>query len=98
MVLPFTYISVFTGSKSVIIKKFLWQFFNNVLMMNKGQNSEVAKKVYDLVYELNLIVSSVLVSVLPQLEFKLKVSELTFIVCRRTHYKIIKGQHKNVHV
>ncbi|XP_014675735.1 PREDICTED: sister chromatid cohesion protein PDS5 homolog B-like [Priapulus caudatus] len=57
------------------IEPYIQAFFNNTLMMNKGAESEVGKYVYDLIYELNIIVPSVLISVLPQLEFKLKSNE-----------------------
>ena len=50
------------------------QFFNNALMLGKMSESEVSDRLYDLIYELNTISPSVLLAVLPQLEFKLKVS------------------------
>lgn len=49
------------------------QFFNNALMLGKSSESEVSDRLYDLIYELNQISPNVLLSVLPQLEFKLKV-------------------------
>ena len=51
----------------------LFQFFNNALMLGKSSESEVSDRLYDLIYELNQISPNVLLSVLPQLEFKLKV-------------------------
>jgi sister-chromatid-cohesion protein PDS5 len=49
------------------------QFFNNVLIMGKEEKDvEVYKKIYDLIYELHHICPPVLLSVLPQLECKLK--------------------------
>lgn len=49
------------------------QFFNHVLILGKEEkNLQICKKVYDLIYELNHICPSVLLSVLPQLECKLK--------------------------
>ena len=49
------------------------QFFNNALMVGKKAESEVADNLYDLILELHAIDSSVLLAVMPQLEFKLKV-------------------------
>ena len=45
-----------------------------MLVTGKTAESEVAEHVYDLILELHSIDSSVLLSVLPQLEFKLRVS------------------------
>ena len=50
-----------------------FQFFNNALMLGKTSDSEVSGRLFDLIYELNMIAPSVLLAVLPQLEFKLKV-------------------------
>lgn len=36
------------------------------------KNCQIASRIYDLIYELNVICPSVLLSVLPQLECKLK--------------------------
>ncbi len=36
---------------------------------------QISRKVYDLIYELNLISPRILLTVLPQLEFKLKSTE-----------------------
>lgn len=56
-----------------IERNFLFQFFNNVLIMGKQENDlEICSKVYDLIYELYHICPSVLLAVLPQLECKLK--------------------------
>ena len=52
-----------------------FQFFNNALMLGKSSESEVSDRLYDLIYELNQISPNVLLSVLPQLEFKLKVKK-----------------------
>ena len=52
----------------------IFQFFNNMLMLGKTSESEVSNKLYDLIYELNQVAPNVLYAVLPQLEFKLKVS------------------------
>ena len=43
-------------------------------MLGKTSESELSDHLYDLIYELNAIAPSVLLAVLPQLEFKLKVS------------------------
>ena len=51
----------------------VFQFFNNALMLGKNAGSDTAGRLYDLIYELNSIAPSVLLAVLPQLEFKLKV-------------------------
>lgn len=61
----------------ITIQKFrnILQFFNHVLILGKEEKSlQICKKVYDLIYELNHICPSVLLSVLPQLECKLKSS------------------------
>lgn len=50
------------------------QFFNKMLSTGTTAESEVAEHIYDLILELHSIDSSVLLSVLPQLEFKLRVS------------------------
>ena len=42
-------------------------------MLGKTSENNVSERLYDLIYELNLIAPSVLLAVLPQLEFKLKV-------------------------
>lgn len=42
-------------------------------MVGKSAESEVADHLYELILELHTIDSSVLLAVLPQLEFKLKV-------------------------
>ena len=53
--------------------KSIFQYLNNIMMLGKNSDGEVASRLYDLIYELNQIAPSVLLSVLPQLEFKLKV-------------------------
>lgn len=37
-----------------------------------NKNCQISSKIYDLIYELNVICPSILLSVLPQLECKLK--------------------------
>ena len=49
------------------------QFFNSNLVVGEQSESEVAGHIYDLLFELNCIEPTVLLSVLPQLELKLKV-------------------------
>ena len=56
-----------------MVSNFFFQFFNNALMLGKTSRSELSEHLYDLIYELNAIAPSVLLAVLPQLEFKLKV-------------------------
>lgn len=55
---------------------FLHQFFNQVLMLGKTSVSDLSEHVFDLILELYNIDSHLLLSVLPQLEFKLKVIDL----------------------
>ena len=50
------------------------QFFNSNLIVGEQSDSEVAEHIYDLLFELNCIEPTVLLAVLPQLEFKLKVN------------------------
>lgn len=50
------------------------QFFNNAIILGKTSDSDLAARMYDLIYELNSIVPNILLSVLPQLDFKLKVT------------------------
>lgn len=57
---------------SATIEPYIQSFFNNALILGKSSESEVAPHLYDLIYELNSISPSVLLAVLPQLEFKLK--------------------------
>ncbi|XP_055904486.1 sister chromatid cohesion protein PDS5 homolog B-A [Eupeodes corollae] len=48
-------------------------FFNQVLIMDKiDKNYQISFKIYDLIYELNVINPQILCSILPQLECKLK--------------------------
>lgn len=57
-----------------IILRRLCQFFNQVLMLGKTSVSDLSEHVFDLILELYNIDSHLLLSVLPQLEFKLKVT------------------------
>lgn len=50
-----------------------FQFFNQSLVMDKVNKSyQISSRIYDLIYELNVICPSILLQVLPQLECKLK--------------------------
>lgn len=55
------------------------KFFNQVLMLGKTSISDLSEHVFDLILELYNIDSHLLLSVLPQLEFKLKVTILKII-------------------
>ena len=58
------------------LEPYIQQFFNQVLILGKADDKlQIKSKVYDLIYELNHICPSVLLAVLPQLEFKLKSTE-----------------------
>ncbi|XP_052794341.1 sister chromatid cohesion protein PDS5 homolog A-like isoform X2 [Mya arenaria] len=59
------------------IEPYVQAFFNNALMLGKTSESELSEHLYDLIYELNALCPSVLLAVLPQLEFKLKSNEET---------------------
>lgn len=55
------------------LEPYIQSFFNHVLILGKEEKGlGICAKVYDLIYELNKICPSVLLSVLPQLECKLK--------------------------
>ena len=43
-------------------------------MLGKVKGSQLSEKLYELIFELNQIAPSILLAVMPQLEFKLKVS------------------------
>jgi len=47
-------------------------------MLGSTSNSVLSDRVFDLIHELNTIQPTILYSVLPQLEFKLKVCLLSF--------------------
>ena len=58
------------------LEPYIQQFFNQCLILGKvDSNLQISRKVYDLIYELNLISPRILLTVLPQLEFKLKSTE-----------------------
>ncbi|KAK4314945.1 hypothetical protein Pmani_013813 [Petrolisthes manimaculis] len=55
------------------LEPYIQGFFNHVLILGREEKTlTISQKVYDLIYELNHICPSVLLAVLPQLEFKLK--------------------------
>lgn len=64
----------------IIRSTFLFKFFNSSLALGKTADSILAENIYDLILELNRICPSVLLSVVPQLEFKLKVISL-IVIC-----------------
>ena len=75
------------------LEPYIQQFFNQVLILGKADTRlAITRRVYDLIYELNHICPTVLLAVLPQLEFKLKVLICT-IRCMINSYifMILKG-------
>lgn len=57
----------------VLMSCCFFQFFNQVLIIDEVDNTyAISSKIYDLIYELNVICPRILLSVLPQLECKLK--------------------------
>lgn len=54
------------------IEPYIQGFFNSALMLGKTSESEVSDYIFPLIYELNQVSPSVLLAVLPQMEFKLK--------------------------
>ncbi|UYV72678.1 PDS5A [Cordylochernes scorpioides] len=54
------------------LEPYIQAFFSNILILNKGTISPLTPRVYDLVYELNFLCPTIMSTVLPQLEFKLK--------------------------
>ncbi|XP_037070380.1 sister chromatid cohesion protein PDS5 homolog A-A-like [Pollicipes pollicipes] len=58
------------------LEPYIQAFFNHVLILGKEEKKlGISRKVYDLIYELNHICPTVLLAVVPQLEFKLKSTE-----------------------
>lgn len=57
------------------IEPYIQSFFNNALVLGRTSNSTVAPQLYELIYELNILCPSMLIAVLPQLEFKLKCND-----------------------
>jgi sister-chromatid-cohesion protein PDS5 len=62
----------FVRKTSQYLEPYVQLFFNNALVVGRSAESEVADHIYDLILELHAIDSSILLSVMPQLEFKLK--------------------------
>ncbi|KAJ6650026.1 Sister chromatid cohesion protein PDS5 like B-B [Pseudolycoriella hygida] len=55
------------------LEQYIVSFFNQVLIMDEVDTTfAISSKIYDLIYELNVICPRILLSVLPQLECKLK--------------------------
>jgi len=71
----YTFTVEFIRRNSYYLEPFIQLFFNNALVVGKSAESEVADHLYELILELHTIDSSVLLAVLPQLEFKLKSSD-----------------------
>lgn len=63
------------------------QFFNQVLMLGKTSISDLSEHVFDLILELYNIDSHLLLSVLPQLEFKLKVTIVKLWLCQQFNHE-----------
>lgn len=56
-----------------------------------NKNYQIASKIYDLIYELNVISPLILISVLPQLECKLKAGQESERLSTFTHKIYIKS-------
>lgn len=55
------------------LESYTQAFFNQILILDKYEKQyQIMSKIYDVIYELNVISPSILLSVLPQLECKLK--------------------------
>ncbi|XP_055534630.1 sister chromatid cohesion protein PDS5 homolog B-B [Wyeomyia smithii] len=55
------------------LESYTQAFFNQILILDKYEKQyQIMPKIYDVIYELNVISPSILLSVLPQLECKLK--------------------------
>lgn len=57
------------------LEPYIQHFFNQVIISNISKDADklfIKKKVYDLIYELNHISPSILLAVMPQLEYKVK--------------------------
>ncbi|BFZ14836.1 hypothetical protein BsWGS_17875 [Bradybaena similaris] len=60
---------------STTIEPYIQTFFNNMLMLGKQADNDIANHLCDLIYELNQVSPNILMAVIPQLEFKLKSNE-----------------------
>ncbi|GFS33710.1 sister chromatid cohesion protein PDS5 homolog B-B [Nephila pilipes] len=54
------------------LEPYIQAFFNNALMLGAPVQSSLSSHLYELIYEINLLNPGVLLTVIPQLEFKLK--------------------------
>ncbi|KAJ7363327.1 Sister chromatid cohesion protein PDS5 A [Desmophyllum pertusum] len=68
--------SEFIKRTSTSLEPYLQMFFNSTLALGKKSDSILADNIYDLILELNRTCPSTLLSVVPQLEFKLKSIEV----------------------
>lgn len=58
------------------LKTYVQAFCNQILLSDKlDKNYSITPKIYELIYELNVLQPSLLLTILPQLEFKLKSSK-----------------------
>ncbi|NXW10389.1 PDS5B protein, partial [Fregetta grallaria] len=78
------------------IEPYITNFFNQVLMLGKTSISDLSEHVFDLILELYNIDSHLLLSVLPQLEFKLKDSELASQ--NKPLWQCYLGRFNDIHV
>ena len=62
-------------------------------MLGKTSESDMSARLYDLIYELNIIASPVLLAVLPQLEFKLKVKLDYYLLSFATRNEVVLCLH-----
>lgn len=53
-----------------------FQLFNQVVLLGKQTHLNIFSKIYDVIYELNLICPSVLLAILPQLECKMRLPQV----------------------
>ena len=61
-----------------------------MLMLGKQADSEVSGHIYELIYELNQVAPSILLAVIPQLEFKLKVCQVFKPALRCSKFLILE--------
>lgn len=58
------------------LEQYIQGFFNQIFILDKIDKSlAISHKIYDLIYELNVICPSILLAILPQLECKLKAAQ-----------------------
>lgn len=58
------------------LEPYLQMFFNSTLALGRSSDSSLAESIYELILELNRICPITLLSVVPQLEFKLKTEDV----------------------